>query len=212
MTNKHIGKIVANYKILEDSNKKDTSHHTLYKCECIFCGSIELRSYRVLRQQKGEICPHYDSLGFPSMRIHNSINSRISHIFNLMKRRCYDPKNKSYRWYGGKGIKICDEWIYSPSSFVKWSLENGYEENLTIDRIDASKDYSPQNCKWITMEENARKDKKSNLITVNGMTLTGRQWSKEIKKGVNYVNTYIRTHGIDNTKEMIKLRLSGEFA
>ena len=50
-----------------------------------------------------------------------------------MKQRCYNPNEKSYKWYGAKGIKICDEWINSPKSFEEWSLQNGYNDNLTID-------------------------------------------------------------------------------
>ena len=207
----HIGEVVANYKILEDSNKKDTSKHTLYKCKCIFCGSIEFRSYRNLRQQSGGVCPHFDSFGFPKMPINISKDQRISRIFKLMKKRCYDSKDKSYRWYGEKGIKICDEWLYNPIAFVEWALLNGYSNELTIDRIDSSKDYSPENCQWISIEQNSRKDKKCNFITIDGITLSGRQWSKKIKKSVNYVNTYIRMHGTDEAMEIIKDNLYGEF-
>lgn len=211
MVDNHIGKIVANCKILERTDKKDTSHHTLYKCECIFCGTIELRTYRNLNQQVGKVCPHFDFLGFPQMPRNIAHPQRISRIFSMMKKRCYNQNEKSYRWYGAKGVKICDEWLYNPISFVDWSLSNGYEEHLTIDRIDAKKDYCPENCQWITLEDNSRKDKKSNLITVNGMTLTGRQWSKKINKSINYVNTYIRNYGAEKAKEMIKNVLSGEF-
>lgn len=73
-----------------------------------------------------------------------------------MKARCYNPNSVPYPYYGAKGIGVCDEWKNSTSGFLefyKWSMENGYSDNLTIDRIDPLKDYSPDNCKWATKRE-----------------------------------------------------------
>ena len=77
-------------------------------------------------------------------------NKRLSKIFKEMTSRCYDKNTREYRWYGKKGIKICDEWINNPKTFEDWALNNGYKDNLTIDRINSDKDYSPDNCRWIT--------------------------------------------------------------
>lgn len=79
-----------------------------------------------------------------------------------MKYRCYNPKATSYYWYGGKGIKVCDEWLGDNgfNNFAEWSLKNGYSEALTIDRIDSTKDYCPQNCQWIPMNKNRSRSSK----------------------------------------------------
>jgi len=77
-----------------------------------------------------------------------------------MKQRCYNPNNRSYKTYGGRGIKVCDEWRDNFMAFHDWAIANGYEEGLTIDRIDNDGDYEPNNCRWITLQENVSKMRK----------------------------------------------------
>ena len=91
--------------------------------------------------------------------------------------------------------------------FEIWALNNGYNDSLTVDRIDSDKDYCPENCQWITMEENSRKAGNVNWITVGEYTLTGRQWADKFGLGKNRINTLIREFGIEKTKELIAAML-----
>lgn len=79
--------------------------------------------------------------------------TRLYRIWGGMKSRCYNPNQRNYKYYGAKGIEVCEEWKSSFEAFRKWATENGYQEDLTIDRIDGDKGYSPDNCRWTTMSE-----------------------------------------------------------
>lgn len=90
---------------------------------------------------------------------HGLSKTRLYSIYSGMKQRCYNSNNQHYQWYGGKGITICDEWLGDNGlqNFFEWSFCHGYNDNLTIDRIDNSKGYSPNNCQWITASENSKR-------------------------------------------------------
>lgn len=85
--------------------------------------------------------------------------TRLYKIFQGMKDRCYNPKSSHYKTYGGRGITICPEWLDKGGvqSFISWSLNNGYDDNLSLDRIDNNKSYSPDNCQWVTKSYNSSK-------------------------------------------------------
>lgn len=93
-------------------------------------------------------------------------------VLKGMKARCYDSKNKRYNRYGGRGIKICDEWKNNYDAFYEWGIKNGYKRGLSIDRINNDGDYEPQNCKWSTDKEQCRNRSTNVLVEYNGKTIT----------------------------------------
>lgn len=78
---------------------------------------------------------------------------RLYRIWVAMKQRCYNPNHRAYKYYGARGITVCDKWKNGSKVFKEWALANGYKENLTIDRIDIDGNYEPSNCRWITQAE-----------------------------------------------------------
>ena len=107
--------------------------------------------------------------------------TRLNHIFEKMKERCFYKKDIHYSNYGGRGITVCDEWN-TPNShegwkrFKKWALENGYNDTLTIDRIDNNKGYSPDNCRWVTPKVQSNNRRTNRYITYKGQTKTVAEW------------------------------------
>lgn len=96
-------------------------------------------------------------------------SKRLNSIWANMKRRCYNSKSISYQYYGKKGIKVCDEWKNNFRVFQDWAYENGYDEKLTIDRIDNNKGYSPDNCRWVSSFEQHNNMSTNRSITYNGV-------------------------------------------
>ena len=107
-----------------------------------------------------------------------------------MKRRCYNPNCSRWSRYGGRGIKICEEWRNNLNAFVEWAISNGFDPKLEIDRIDPNGDYCPSNCQWITRSENVRRQdrttrKGATVIEWNGERMTAREWERKrgLKRG-----------------------------
>lgn len=136
-------------------------------CVCPICGSV-FKMY----------VSHFYR-GSNACKCRNVKNKRLYRIYTNMKSRCYNQNFPTYKNYGARGIKICDEWmIYK--NFEKWSLENGYTDNLTIERIDVNGDYCPKNCRWATPLEQAQN--KRVTIKIDGVSL--RRWCA--LRGKNY--------------------------
>ena len=106
--------------------------------------------------------------------------SRIYNIYICMKERCYNPNTKSYKDYGDRGIEVCDEWLGEDGfkNFYEWSVANGYDNSLSIDRINVNGNYEPSNCKWSTSTEQNNNTRRNNNITLNCETHTISEWSR----------------------------------
>lgn len=155
-------------------------------------------------------CPHR-YVG-TSIRIATGIpDGRIRAIYGDMVRRCYSERSQDFRYYGARGIQICDEWLDGGAAFYDWYIhQDGWDKGLTIDRIDPDSGYSPSNCRLISREENARWKRGTNRFSVHNITLSGRQWASALQLGTNFVNDYCRANGQRATEAMLHRRLFAE--
>lgn len=112
---------------------------------------------------------------------HGLSKTRLHRIWHSMYCRCYYSSTNQYKNYGGKGIKVCDEWKHIEGfiNFYNWAVNNGYSDDLTLDRIDNEKDYCPQNCRWSTLKEQSNHRTNNVFYTYKGKTKTSKQWCNE---------------------------------
>lgn len=185
-----------NWRILSRMQRKEVKTYrdkSFLLIECIDCGTkkiVHIDSYtRILKEH---IC-------IP--RFINGNRTRIYEIYTQMKRRCYDIKNKDYHRYGERGIYICSEWLNSYDLFYLWSMENGYDDSKSIDRIDPNKEYAPSNCRWATSKEQSRNKRNTLYITINGVTKPLADYCDEYKK--DYSKTYTMLYKNNKTVEEV---------
>lgn len=163
---------------------------TMWECECE-CGKSKIVRSDSLRNGKTNSCGCYHSEQLSQIKTkHKQAGTRLYSIWINMKVRCTNPKTPEYKNYGGRGITICEEWLQNFESFYEWSINNGYRDNLSIDRIDNNGNYEPQNCRWATMEQQANNKTVSQTYTYMGKTKTIAEWAKE--KNLKYNTLFNR--------------------
>lgn len=131
-----------------------------------------------------------------------SQNNRLYRTWKNMRARCENQNNNDYCRYGGRGISVCEEW-QDFSAFYRWAMENGYNESLSIERIDNNGNYCPENCKWATNTEQQRNRRKTVKLTYKGETKALSEWVEIF--GLKMKTCYGRMHdyGWTNPEEIL---------
>lgn len=175
--------------------KEKSGHtHSVWKCKCD-CGNIVEERLTTLRSGKVFSCGCYKK-EYLHNKLYKGHDKYLYGIRRQMIERCYDKDSQYYYNYGGRGITVCDEWLTEGGqyAFQEWAYTSGYHRGLTIDRIDNNGQYSPSNCRWVTMKEQSNNKRNNVYITLNGKTKTLAQWCDEY--GAEYSRTRYRiTHG-----------------
>lgn len=183
MKTRKIGDVYNGFEIIKKTVKvaKSGNRYSCYLVRCCKCGAEYEWSISNLTRGNKCICQSH-------RQRHGKSNTRIYNIYYDIVTRTENPKNWAYKYYGERNIKMCSAWRNDFQTFYDWSMANGYAENLTIDRIDNNKGYSPENCRWVTMKEQLQnKKRKNHMITYNNETLTMKQTAE--KYCINY-NTF----------------------
>lgn len=172
LTGQHFGY----WKVIERSaNTK--GGQTAWLCECK-CGKRKIIQASNLRNHSSKSCGciRKEELSQRNIR-HGMAGTRLYGIWNNMIQRTTNANNPRYCDYGGRGIEVCKEWKEDFEVFEKWAIENGYAENLTIDRKDNDKGYCPDNCRWATKKEQNLNTRQNHYLTFNGETKSLAEWA-----------------------------------
>lgn len=206
LTGKRFGRLV----VIKQAERKNNRIAWLCKCDC---GNEKVVVGKTLSNGLTRSCGCLrKEITSKTQSIHKMSDSKLYITYNNMKKRCYDINSDHYKWYGEEGKTICEEWIGKNGfiNFSKWAFSNGYSEDLTIDRIDNTKGYSPDNCRWVTMKQNCRNKRNNHLITIDGETKTLVEWCEQYNISETVVRSRIRI-GWDDVKSITtpKLRNRG---
>lgn len=176
--------------------------HSIFKCVCD-CGKETLVTSNNLRRN------HTTSCGCASSRktigertsTHKMRNHPLYNTWTGMINRCYWDKHNRTKHYKAKGIKMCAEWRGSFECFRDWALSNGWAADLSIDRIDNSKDYCPENCRWATIKQQARNRTSNVTLTIDGVSKIVVEWAEDV--GVHPQTIYRRLRKGYSHKESV---------
>jgi hypothetical protein len=162
------------------------------ECKCS-CGAIKMVRNADLIMGKSKSCGHPYGIRFCK---HGKSRTKLNTVWLGMRKRCLTPTCKNFRWYGARGIKICQEWD-SYERFEEWSLKSGYAPGLSIDRINNDGNYEPSNCRWATLLEQNNNSRWNIVIAFGGKRQTLAQWARELNVPYNKMR-YRYHHGWTN--------------
>jgi hypothetical protein len=184
-----LGKKFGKLTVIEEAEPRiyESGHRrNMWKCQCE-CGNITIVPVDKLTGGHTQSCGclHRKKVGENNKKTktkHGLSKSRIHNIWRGMNYRCNNEDGLYFKDYGGRGIKICDEWANSNTdgfiNFYNWAINNGYSDELSIDRIDVNGNYEPSNCRWATLKEQANNKRSTITLTVDGITHSISEWSE----------------------------------
>ena len=188
------GKIVNGIEFIKYKGN-DKQGIALWECKCS-CGKIFTTRGSGVRNGTTKSCGCYRNKILKRQSEvnykHGKTNEHIYNTWNCMIQRCSNQKNKYYKNYGGKGICVCDEWK-NAAKFIEWAFKNGYKDGLTIDRIDNSKGYSPENCRWATRADQNRNTTRNKYVIYKGNKICLAEAARILKINRSYASKLNKT-------------------
>jgi hypothetical protein len=184
LTGKKFGKLTVLEKV---ENKKQEKTKWLCRCDC---GKTKIIRGSSLTSGNTKSCGCYaKELVKTNFSTHNLAKHPLYKIWANMKSRCENHKNINFSNYGGRGIKVCEEWQeFKP--FYDWAISNGYEKKLNIDRINNDGNYEPKNCRWVSPKVNSSNKRNNINFTYKNKTLCLKEWAEELN--LDYILLYNR--------------------
>jgi len=178
---KSVDRIGCVYGYLTVVERVRTSNNCIgWNCVCV-CGNKVTVITANLTSGNTKSCGCFRSMATRTRRVkHGYVGTKLYSTWKSMKRRCYNHNSTEFINYGGRGISVCDEWLNCFVTFKDWAYSCGYDDALTIDRINNSGNYEPSNCRWIMLAEQSRNTRRNVYLEYNGETLTVSEWSRKL--------------------------------
>lgn len=189
LTGNKYGRLLVISRVPGLQNRK-----VVYVCKCD-CGKEVITRSDSLKNGHAQSCGcrHKDIVSENSKK-HGKYGTRLYRIWGSMIQRCANQKHKAYNNYGGRGINVCSEWLSDFNNFYQWAKENGYSDELQLDRTNNNKGYQPNNCRFVTVKENNRNRRCTKTVDVNGKKIPFaelcEQYNKDYDKVWNRINAY----------------------
>ena len=194
LVGKRFGKLTVIEKLKANSHGEMT-----WLCVCD-CGNTKVTTSNKLTHGytiQCKRCKHY--VAGEHIKRHGLTSSKLWNTYYGMKYRCNDPKCPLFYRYGGRGIKMCEEWEKSFVAFANWAQANGFDDKLTLDRVDNDGNYCPENCRWATVTEQANNRSTNRMVTVNGVSDTLANWVRKTNATYGYVRDKLDAGADPNT-------------
>ena len=192
---------------VEPSLRKNGKPRRRFLCKCI-CGNEIVVFGENLTKGNTKSCGCLQKeIASENAAKHRETNSRLYNVWSAIKRRCYNTTVPEYKWYGGRGIQMCDEWRENFSMFQTWAMSAGYDPcakrgECTIDRIDSNGNYSPENCRWVSQVEQMNNIRTNHNIEWNGQIHTAAEWSRITGISASKILQRINRYGWNSEKAL----------
>lgn len=185
LTGRRFGRLVVLQRV---ENAKNGSSQWLCECDC---GKKRIHTAGVLNYGSVQSCGCYGKeVRIMANITHNQSKTKLYRVWASMRDRCTLVSSQAFKYYGGRGIAVCDEWRESFQTFYDWAIDNGYCEGLSIDRINVDGNYEPSNCRWVSKKNQANNKQNNICIEYNGETHTIAEWANIL--GINYITLWMR--------------------
>ena len=210
---RYIGKKYNRYTVVKYDHMKKygkTKAH-FFKCKCD-CGNERVVRITTLTSNQSKSCGCLQrEVVAKNNKVnvtHGRSNTKLYRVYHAMKSRCNDPNHDKYKVYGGRGIRVCEEWENSFELFYKWAIANGYKEGVSIDRIDPNGNYEPGNCRWLNQIEQCRNKRNNVVLEHNGKKQTAIEWAEEL--GIKHSTILYRHRNGWSDKETLTIPVGGK--
>lgn len=173
------GHVFGRLTAVEDVGKNKHGKR-LWKCKCQCGTSVDVPAGN-LQSGNTKSCGCFQKENTSAYsKTHGFRGSKLYHVYSGMVDRCTRENHKSYAYYGGRGIFVCQEWLEDRSRFFEWAMANGYKEGLTLDRVENDGPYAPDNCRWVDRFAQCSNTRDNVMLTYQGKTQHAMAWAREL--------------------------------